>query len=145
MAAPRKNWREHITEEHRNFMLRVFGTADIDEIDKRDSETVNYSQDRLMPYICGEYGAADSELAEDIIDFLYMAALPKVSDKHRKFMVDVFGTDSIEEIRQRDEKSDWNYVDEKIEPYLCGDDDETRELADDMEMFVHAPYMVETK
>lgn len=90
MAKPRKKWREYITEEHRKFMFRVFGTADIDEIDKRNTEAINYSEDKLMPYICGNYGEEDSELAEDIIDFLYMAALPKVSDKHRKFMVDVF-------------------------------------------------------
>lgn len=95
-----------------------------------------------MPYICGEYDEDGSELAENIIDFLYMTALPKVSDKHRKFMIDVFGTDSIENIRQTDEKSEWNYVDEKIEPYLSEDDAETREIADDIEMFVHAPYSV---
>lgn len=84
----------------------------------------------------------DSELTKDIIDFLYMAALPKVSDKHRKFMVDVFGTDSIEDMRQKVEKFDWNYVDEKIGSYLCGDDAEIREIADDVEMFVHARYTV---
>lgn len=123
-------------------MLRVFGTTDIDEIDRRNTETINYSEDELMPYVCGDYGEENSELAEDIIDFLYMAALPKVSDKHRKFMVDVFGTDSIEDIRQRDGKSNWNYVDEKIEPYLCGDDADLREMADDVEMFVHARYAV---
>ena len=83
-----------------------------------------------------------AEISENIIDFLYMAALPKVSDKHRKFMIDVFGTDCIEDIRQKDEKSDWNYVDEKIEPYLCGDDAEVKEIADDVEMFVHARYAV---
>ena len=142
MAKPRKKWREYITEEHRKFMFRVFGTADIDEIDKRNTEAINYSEDKLMPYICGNYGEEDSELAEDIIDFLYMAALPKVSDKHRKFMVDVFGTDSIEDMRQKVEKFDWNYVDEKIGSYLCGDDAEIREIADDVEMFVHARYAV---
>ena len=35
------------------------------------------------------------------------------------------------------------YVDEKIEPYLCGADAEARGIADDIEMFVHAPYSVE--
>ena len=84
MKKSRRDFRKYITEEHRNFMLRVFGTADIDEIDRRDAEIINYSDDKLMPYICGEYGEEDSELAEDITDFLYMAALPKVSDKHRK-------------------------------------------------------------
>ena len=123
-------------------MLRVFGTADIDEIERRDNETINYAEDRLMPYICGDYGDEDSELAEDIIDFLYMAALPQVTDKHRKFMVAVFGTDSIEYIRQMDEKSNWNYVDKKIKSYLCGDDAELREIADDVDMFVHARYAV---
>lgn len=142
MEKSRRNFREYITAAHRKFMLRVFGTADIDEIERRDNETINYAEDRLMPYICGDYGDEDSELAEDIIDFLYMAALPKVSDKHRKFMIDVFGTDCIEDIRQKDEKSDWNYVDEKIEPYLCGDDAEVKEIADDVEMFVHARYAV---
>lgn len=144
MEKSRPNFREHITEGHRNFMLRVFGTDDIYEIAKRDESAIGYAEDRLMPYICGNYGEGDSELAEDIVDFLYMAALPNVSDKHRKFMVDVFGTDSIEDIRQMDEKSDWNYVDEKIEQYLCGDDAEAREIADDIEMFVHVRYMVET-
>lgn len=143
MAGSRKNWRECITVEHRKFMLRVFGTADIDEIDKRDAETINYAEERLMPYICVEYGEEESELAEDIIDFLYMMALPKVSDKHRKFMVDVFGTDSIEDIRQRDEKSNWSYVDEKFDPYLSEDDTEAGEIANDVEMFIHAPYVVE--
>ena len=61
--------------------------------------------------------------------------------KHaRKFMMDVFGTDNIEDIRRIDEKSEWNYVDNKIKQYLSGDNDETRELADDIEIFVHAPY-----
>jgi len=113
-----QNFREHITEEHRNFMLRVFGTDDIFEIDRRDNETINYSEDRLMPYICGDYGDKDSELAEDVIDFLYMVALPQVTDRHRKFMTDVFGTGNIEEIRKADEKSGRNYVDDKIEPFL---------------------------
>lgn len=140
MATYRENIKNYITEEHRNFMLRVFATADIAEIDRRDESAIGYAEDKLMPYICGDYGEEDSELAEDIIDFLHMAALPKMSDKHRKFMVDVFGTNSIEDIWQRDEKSAWNYVDEKIEPYLCGDDDKARELADDIELFVHALY-----
>ena len=35
-----------------------------------------------------------------------------------------------------------SYVDEKIGPYLCGDDAEIREIADDVEMFVHARYTV---
>ncbi|MBO6202037.1 MAG: hypothetical protein J6O13_00775 [Selenomonas sp.] len=118
MKKSRRDFRKYITEEHRNFMLRVFGTADIDEIDRRDAEIINYSDDKLMPYICGEYGEEDSELAEDITDFLYMVALPKVSDKHRKFMMDVFGTDNIEDIRRIDEKSEWNYVDNKIKPEL---------------------------
>ena len=142
MAVSSKNWREYITEEHRELMLHVFGTTDIDEIDRSNTETINYSDDKLIPYICGDYGEKKSELAEDIIDFLYMAALPKVTDKHRKFMVDVFGTDSIEDIRLRDEKANWNYVDEKIEQYLCGDDEDFRELADDVEMFIHARYAV---
>ena len=142
MAVSRKNWREYITKEHREFMLHVFGTTDIDEIDRHNTEIIDYSDEKLIPYICGEYGEENSELAEDIIDFLCMAALPKVSDKHRKFMVDVFGTDSIEDIRQGDEKSNWTYVDEKIEPYLCGYDAELREIADDVEMFVHARYDV---
>ena len=30
----------------------------------------------------------------------------------------------------------------KIEPYLCGDDAEVKEIADDVEMFVHARYAV---
>ena len=143
MAKSHRNFRDCINEEHQNFMHHVFGTADIDEIDRRDAEIINYSKDKLMPYICVDYGEDDSELAKDIIEFLYMTALPNVSDKHRRFMVDVFGTDSIEDIRQRDEKSEWNYVDEKIEPYLCGADAEAREIADDIEMFVHAPYSVE--
>ena len=49
----------------------------------------------------------------------------------------------MDEIRLMDAQSDWNYVDNKLEPYLCGDDAEARELADDIEMFVHAPYSVE--
>jgi len=59
-------------------------------------------------------------------------------------MVDVFGTYSVEDIRQMDEESDWNYVDEKIEPYLYGEDAEAREIADDIEILIHAPYIVET-
>ena len=70
MAISRRHFREHITEEHRKCMLRVFGTDDIYEIDRRDNENVDYAADRLMPYICGGYGEANSELAEDIIDFL---------------------------------------------------------------------------
>ena len=35
-----------------------------------------------------------------------------------------------------------DYSDEKIEPYLCEDDAELREIADDVEMFVHARYAV---
>lgn len=142
MAVSGKNWREYITKKHREFMRCVFGTTDIDEIDRRNTEIINYSDEKLIPYICGEYDEENSELAEDIIDFLYMVALPKVLDKHRNFMVYVFGTDSIEDIRQRDEKSNWNYVDKKIEPYLCGDDAKLREIADDVEMFVHARYAV---
>jgi len=65
-----------------------------------------------------------------------------ITAAQRKFMLRVFGTDCIEDIRQKDEKSDWNYVDEKIEPYLCGDDAEVKEIADDVEMFVHARYAV---
>ncbi len=143
MAKPRRKFREHITEEHRKFMRRFFGTADIEEIDRRDTETINYAEHMLMPYICGDYGDEDSEFAEDIIDFLYMSALPSVTDRHRKLMIELFRTDNIEEIRLIDEKSDWNYVDDKIEPYLSGDDAETREIADDIEMFVHAPYSIE--
>ena len=41
MAKSRRNFLEYITEEHRNFMLRVFGTDDIYEIDRRDNETIN--------------------------------------------------------------------------------------------------------
>ena len=79
MAKSRRNFWEYITEEHRNFMFRVFGTDDIYEIDRRDSDTINYSADILLPYICGDYGDEDSELAEDVIDFLYMVALPQVA------------------------------------------------------------------
>lgn len=143
MAKSRRNFLEYITEEHRNFMLRVFGTDDIYEIDRRDNETINYSEDRIMPYICGDYGDKDSELAEDIIDFLYMVALPQVTDRHRKFMIRLFGTNNVEEVQRVDEKSGWNYVGNKIEPYLSGDDVEIKELADDIWMFVHAPYRVE--
>ena len=75
MAVSSKNWREYITEEHRELMLHAFGTTDIDEIDRRNTEIIDYS-------------------------------------------------------------------DEKIEPYLCGDDAELREIADDVEMFVHARYAV---
>ena len=75
-----------------------------------------------MPYICGDYGDKDSELAEDIIDFLYMVALPQVTDRHRKFMIRLFVTNNVEEIQRVDEKSGWNYVGNKIEPYLSGDD-----------------------
>lgn len=122
MAKSRRNFLEYITEEHRNFMLRVFGTDDIYEIDRRDNETINYSEDRIMSYICGDYGDKDSELAEDIIDFLYMVVLPQVTDRHRKFMIRLFVTNNVEEIQRVDEKSGWNYVGNKIEPYLSGDD-----------------------
>ena len=40
----RRNFREYITAAHRKFMLRVFGTADIDEIERRDNETINYEE-----------------------------------------------------------------------------------------------------
>ena len=72
-----------------------------------------------------------------------MVDLPQVTDSHRNFMIKLFGTDNIEEIQRIDEKSGWNYVDDKIEPYRSGDNVEARELADDIEMFVHAPYSVE--
>ncbi len=143
MAKSRRNFWEYITEEHRNFMFRVFGTDDIYEIDRRDSDTINYSADILLPYICGDYGDEDSELAEDVIDFLYMVALPQVTNRHRKFMIRLFGTNNVAEIQRIDEKSGWNYVGNKIEPYLSGDDAVIRELADNIWMFVHAPYKVE--
>ena len=143
MAKSRRNFRENITKEHRKFMLRVFGTDDIYEIDRHDNEAINYSEDRIMPYICGDYGDKDSELAEDVIDFLYMVALPQVTDRYRKFMIRLFGTNNVEEIQRIGEKSGWNYVGNKIEPYLSEDDAEIRELADDIWMFVHAPYRVE--
>jgi len=143
VAKSRRNFWEYITEEHRNFMFRVFGTDDIYEIDRRDSDTINYSADILLPYICGDYGDEDSELAEDVIDFLYMVALPQVTNRHRKFMIRLFGTNNVAEIQRIDEKSGWNYVGNKIEPYLSGDDAVIRELADNIWMFVHAPYKVE--
>jgi len=95
VAKSRRNFWEYITEEHRNFMFRVFGTDDIYEIDRRDSDTINYSADILLPYICGDYGDEDSELAEDVIDFLYMVALPQVTNRHRKFMIRLFGTNNV--------------------------------------------------
>lgn len=55
-------------------------------------------------------------------------------------MVDLFDTDNIEEFRRMDEKSDWNYVDDKLEPYFSGYNVEVRELADNIAMFVHASY-----
>ena len=44
MEKSRRNFREYITAAHRKFMLRVFGTADIDEIERRDNETINYEE-----------------------------------------------------------------------------------------------------
>ena len=56
-------------------------------------------------------------------------------------MLHVFGTTDIDEIDRRNTEI-IDYSDEKIEPYLCGDDAELREIADDVEMFVHARYAV---
>ena len=58
-------------------------------------------------------------------------------------MIRLFGTNNVAEIQRIDEKSGWNYVGNKIEPYLSGDDAVIRELADNIWMFVHAPYKVE--
>ena len=81
MAEPYRNLTNHITEEHRKFMLRVFCTDDIYEVDRRDANAIGYAEEMLMPYICGDYGEEASELAEDIIDFLYMADLPRVTEE----------------------------------------------------------------
>lgn len=64
-----------------------------------------------------------------------------ITEEHRKCMLRVFGT--VEEIRRTDEKAGWNYVNNEIESYRSGDNVEARELADDIEMFVHASYSVE--
>jgi hypothetical protein len=71
MAVSSKNWREYITEEHRELMLHAFGTTDIDEIDRRNTETINYSDNKLIPYICGDYGEENSELADDVEMFIH--------------------------------------------------------------------------
>lgn len=47
MAVSRKNWREYITKEHREFMLHVFGTTDIDEIDRHNTEIIDYSDEKI--------------------------------------------------------------------------------------------------